>query len=525
MRILRVPTDFRVVEQFDDAMLTRHGDYLVYSVSTRGMTTAESIERLAQAAGVDRDAVTAAAQKPREGVAGQVFSILGGEPISLRDREFAARRLGVADRAIEPSDITGNAYEIVVRDLRGDDMRRLRHNMAQVRDHGLPNYFDDQRFGCLRHGQGYLVRELLRDRPEAALKAALTAPSPYGSEAVERYKAQLRRDWGDWRKLVAFSNGRRGKTAFEHLAEHEDDFLGALRVGLSTRERTMHLYAYQSHLFNRALAARVRQLVGDGEVAWLPCDEGSLPTWRALDASVTAAMLDETLLLPGPGMQEDAEAMRLYGPVFEAERVDLEAFCALDVPGFRPIAEARPIWMRPEYLRAAPAQDDEYYPRSRKMRVRFTLPRGQYATLVLKRLLMPTEAGAKRLCMWVSRHPLVWPKDDGTPQVFERVPLEERVRRGGDRAGRDGERRPWGRERRDDRQGSGGGRRDDRRGGGRRDDRRPPDRRDDRRDERQDGRRDSRRDDRRDSHRDDRDRGNRPRPDRDPRPSPWEGLE
>lgn len=507
MRILRVPTDFRVVEQFDETMLSRAGDHLVYSVSSRGLNTAESAARLADAAGVPLDAISYAGQKPKDGVSGQVFSVHGGEPISMRGFEFVARRIGVADRPVEASDITGNAYEIVVRDLQGDDMRRLRHNMAQVRDAGLPSYFDDQRFGCLRHGQGYIVRNVLRGRFDLVLQAVLAAPSPYGAEMVERYKAQIRENWGDWRRLVSISNGRRGKSAFEHLLANEGDFLGALRVGVSSRERTMHLYAYQSHLFNRALASKVRQIAQGENLAWLPCDEGSLPVWRELSATELARLAEAKLMLPGPGMENDPDTVRLYAPIFESEGITMEQFCALDIPGFRPIAEERPVLMQPEYLRAAPAQDDEYYPRSRKMRVRFTLPRGQYPNLVLKRLLMPTESDSRRLCMWISRHPLVWPKDDGTPQVFDRVPLEERrsqrakgsydKRDGNHRAfkrasdgedrrpardDRGGERRPAGGDRggREDRSNPwGGARRRDRRDD-RRDDRRPP-RQDDRR--------------------------------------------
>ena len=501
MRILRVPTDFRVVEQFDEAMLTRKGDYLVYSVSTKGMTTAEAAERLASAAKVDAEAVTAAAMKPKEGVAGQVFTILRGEPLSMRGTEFVARRLGVSDRPVEASDITGNAYEIVVRDLRGDDMRRMRHNMAQVKQTGMPNYFDDQRFGCLRHGQGYIVRDVLRGRYEQALKSALAAPSPYGAEAVERYKHQMREHWGDWPKLIALANGRRGKSAFEHLAANEGDFLGALRFGLSSRERTMHLYAYQSHLFNRALAAKVRSLVEGENLAWLPCDEGSLPVWRELSAFEVARLEAGTLTLPGPGMEEDEEAMRLYGPVFESEGITIEQFCSLDLPGFRPIAEPRPLLMQPEFLRAAPAQEDEFYPRSKKMRVRFTLPRGQYPTLVLKRLLMPTESGSKRLCMWVSRHPLVWPMDDGTPQVFERRPLEERMANRRGPGGNREESGAWGRARRDDRKPGG------------RPAARPSRRPDTRKDGPRDGNKQSWGRNRRDDRREDDSRG--------PRRSPW----
>jgi tRNA(Glu) U13 pseudouridine synthase TruD len=35
----------------------------------------------------------------------------------------------------------------------------------------MPNYFDDQRFGCLRHGQGFPMRSVLLGDHERALAA------------------------------------------------------------------------------------------------------------------------------------------------------------------------------------------------------------------------------------------------------------------------------------------------------------------------------------------------------------------
>jgi hypothetical protein len=224
--------------------------------------------------------------------------------------------------------------------------------------------------------------------------------------------------------------------------------------------------------------------------------------WRELSATDLARLVEAKIMLPGPGMEKDPETVRLYAPIFESEGITMEQFCSLDIPGFRPIAEERPVLMQPEYLRAAPAQDDEYYPRSRKMRVRFTLPRGQYPNLVLKRLLMPTESDSRRLCMWISRHPLVWPKDDGTPQVFDRVPLEERrsQRAKGSYDKRDGNHRSFkrpgdGDDRRPARDHRGGDRRPARedRGGGERSNPWGRSQRDDRRDDRRPPRQDDRR--------------------------------
>ena len=425
MRILRVPNDYRVVEQFGTGLLKKSGDYRVYNITKRGFTTGEVSQQMAAAAGVDPKVINFTGQKAREGVAGQVASVLGGDEIRLNDPELMIRAIGRLDRPLETADVTSNAFEIVVRDMSGDDMRRLRHNMAQVREFGIPAYYDDQRFGCLRHGQGFIVRDLLKGHTETAIRSMIAAPSPYGPEHVEKYKYGLRKRWGNWNDLAEYSRGRRGQSLFAYLAEHPGDFEGAMRMGFATSERTIHLFAYQSHLWNRALSLWIRKIAEGEDLAWLPCDEGSLPVFRRLSPEVKMELARAVLPLPGEGAELDENATRLYQAVFEAEGISYEKFLALDVPGFRPISELRPVLYNPEYLRAAPAEEDELYPRGRKMRVRFTIGRGHYSTLVLKRLLMPTNLEAGRLCLWVSRHPLVWPADDGTPQEFERKTREE----------------------------------------------------------------------------------------------------
>jgi tRNA pseudouridine13 synthase len=435
VRIHRVPSDFRVVEQFDSSILNKSGSWRVYNVTKKGLTTTEVLGLMVTAAGVEKDQVSATGHKAKEGIAGQLVSVLGGAEIKLTEPELTVRSLGRCDRALLADDVHANAFEVVVRDLRGDDMRRLRHNMAQVRDLGMPAYYDDQRFGCLRHGQGFVVRNLIKGDLESAVRSLVAAASPYGPDAIESYKAGIRDRWGNWQELAKFTHGRRGQSLFEHLRDNPGDFEGAMRIGLSSRERTIHLYAYQSHLWNRAAALWVRQLAGEGKYGWLPCDEGSLPVPRELSKEALAAFKSAVLPLPGQGAELDENAVRLYKAVFEAEGFSYDDFVNLDLPGFRPISEPRALYIQPEYLRAAPAERDELYELNHKMRVRFTLPRGQYANLVLKRLLMPTEEGCGRLCMWVARHPLVWPEDNGRPNAFEYRQREEgrdhRPRQGG----------------------------------------------------------------------------------------------
>ena len=478
MRLKRTQNDFRVTELLDDDKLGGDGSFAVYRVTKRGLTTFEAADVLAQGAGVERSAVAYAGLKDKDGVTSQIMTVEGGKPVTFRDKALTIRPLGRSARAIESTDSNGNSFEIVVRDLEGDDMRRIRVNMEELKTLGIPNYFDDQRFGCLRHGQGFVVRHLLKGNHEMALRALLAAPSRYGGEKVEMFKKGIQNRWGNWSELADYCRGRRGATVFEHLKANPEDFKGALERGISTRERTIHLFAYQSYLWNQAAGFQVLKLVGEENSAWLPCDAAGLPVYRKLEPAQVEQLKDFQLPLLGPDGERSAEVEALYQKVFRHEGLPMSAFLELDLSGFRPQAEDRPFLVFPEYLRAAPAEDDEIYRRRRKMRIRFTLPRGHYATLVCKRLVMPTEKDYPQLRIWIARHPLDWPDDkgklSGVADYDDRRHWSERAR-GGRRPGfvrapedgRSGDRRPE--DRREDRGNRGGGyRRDDggNRGGG-----------------------------------------------------------
>jgi len=467
MRLKRTQNDFRVTELLDDDRLLGDGPFAVYRITKRGLTTFEAADIVAKGAGVERSAVAYAGLKDKDGVTSQIMTVEGGKPVTFRDKSLTIRPVGRAPRAVESTDSKGNSFEIVVRDLEGDDMRRIRVNMLELKRLGIPNYFDDQRFGCLRHGQGFIVRHLLKGEVEMALRALLAAPSRYGHEKVEQFKHGIQQRWGNWEELADYCRGRRGATVFEHLKENPEDFLGAMERGIATRERTIHLFAYQSYLWNQAAAFRIREIVGDEDVAWLPGDAASLPVWREMSEVQRDQLRSFELPLLGPGVELTPEVEALYKKVFRHEGLPMSAFLELDINGFRPQAEDRPFLVEPEYLRAAPAEDDEIYKRRRKMRIRFTLPRGHYATLVCKRLCMPTEKDySSQLRIWVARHPLDWPDDngkvvEGTDYADRRHWSERGKPSGYRREDRGGERRPaW------QGGGQGGGKRPDARSGG-----------------------------------------------------------
>ena len=147
--------DFRVTERLVDDYLDGRGAYSVYKVQKRKLTSFEAANELAELAGVERTAVSFAGLKDRQGVTIQYMSVEGGKPVSFTSERLRIDFVGRATVPLESQHSLGNEFEVSVRGVRTGDLDRIREAAEISRSCGVPNYFDEQRFGNLRHGQGW----------------------------------------------------------------------------------------------------------------------------------------------------------------------------------------------------------------------------------------------------------------------------------------------------------------------------------------------------------------------------------
>ncbi len=382
--------DFRVRELLNEDYLTERGEFTLYRLTKRKMTTPEAVDILADETGAQSSDIGIAGWKDRQAITIQYMSVHRGKTVRVQTPEL---RIDVAGRANEPysSEFSrGNSFELNVRALHGGEIRTLRRNLPLVREHGLIDYFDDQRFGNLTHGQGWIVRDLMLGKHEEALRALLMARSPFDDERREHFKSGLERHWGDWRECRDVA-GRFGQhhSVFEHLAKNEGDFAGAFTF-ISSRIRLIHLYAWQSHLWNRAVADFVRANTKLEERILVDSEEGVLVHY---DTTMPAAIAAKpTFRLPGEGLEDvtDATELSAFEEVLAAERMVGDQLRIEGVSGFQLKGEPRSLVVRPAHLRVRPAEEDPLNDGARMVRVRFELPRGSYASLVVKRLFAPS---------------------------------------------------------------------------------------------------------------------------------------
>ena len=388
MRLKSRPNDFRVDELLRDDYLVPKGEHRVYRVDKRKVTSLEAARVLSDLLGVGVGDVAMAGLKDRQGVTAQYMSVHRGKELRFKDDGLEIQSVGFGASELTSGDSLGNAFKIVVRDLSEREVTRLRASTPSVREHGLPNYFDEQRFGNLRHNQGWIVRDLIRSGPEHALKRLLTAVSDHDDARQKKFKSALHRHWGDWNACRDIAGRfRQHHSVFDQL-KRGGNAAGAFRR-VASRVRLIHLYAWQSHLWNRALALHLDRTTAEGERFTLRAREGKL-VFPKQEVPVPEAWGGA---LPLPGEQLAGVALddqrALFADALKAHKLRPEELDTGKVPGFTLKPELRSVVVRPDELRVRPAEPDPMNQGKQLVKLAFRLPRGAYATLVVRRLIGP----------------------------------------------------------------------------------------------------------------------------------------
>ena len=334
--------------------------------------------------------------KDRHAVTTQVITIdtaamRGRIPERFETESWRLTRLGFVPRAADSTIIERNAFTIVVRSLDRWHADELVRRASQLRDAAgdllFVNYFGDQRFGSARHGKGFVGKALVEGDFEQALRLAIGTPARKDSGAVRSLTRALATHWGDWKAALAKCPKMPERAAIETLARG-GNYMDAF-AALPKFTQEICVEAYQSHLWN-AIARELAHAVGEmtAQRAFEADDLfGTMIFPRA--AALTPAFRAFPIPMPSPRAQYHECLSEIVAGVLEDEGVTLET---LRIPGFsRPffgggdrafIATARAFSIgepvRDEFAGNSPA--------NLACTLSFELPRGSYATVLLRAL-------------------------------------------------------------------------------------------------------------------------------------------
>jgi tRNA pseudouridine13 synthase len=391
VKVKATPADFLVREVSSLAPGSRRSEFAVFRLSKCSWDTFDLIDLLARRWGVQRRDIGVGGMKDRHGDTEQLISVRGlaGAPAPLSDKNFSMSFEGWTDSPVTARDISGNRFTITLRDCTPREAECILANAPEAARDGFPNYYDEQRFGSARHGAGFMGKEMFLGRREKALRLWFT-PSKHDDQKTRKMKRLVIENWGNWKACAGAGFGEYGRV-LAYLAENHRGYHQALER-LDRRFLLFVLNAYQSFLFNEVLARWLSETACAGGAACVPVKYafGDYLFYRALPPAAAAAA--RAALLPVPGYDTacaDPLVARILGEVLEREGITLADLRVRQMRRIHVGGVERAAVVTPADLQVTPPAEDDLYPGKRKLTLGFFLPRGSYATILIKRLVLP----------------------------------------------------------------------------------------------------------------------------------------
>jgi tRNA pseudouridine13 synthase len=384
MKLKYQPEDFRV-EELPTVSPAQSGRYRYYRLTKRNLGTIEAVEKICRSWNLPGRRVSYAGLKDRHALTIQLLSIVDGPPKSIRDRNFELDPIGKLPHPYGPRYFRGNRFQLVLRDLTPRSLTRTITEIEDLPQTGLPNYFDEQRFGSVGRSGQFIAHAWLLGDHEQALKLALAEPNRSDRSGMKSQKAVLREFWGNWPEAKARLGRSSARSIVTYLVDHPTDYRGAF-ARLRRELRTLYFSAYQSHVWNLILARWIERLLRPEQVVPIELKTGTFPFPRRIEPA-QYKVLDETPI-PLPSARNAAPDGTLGEVVQEVlERLQL-TWSQIRIRHLKDVffsKGSRACLLRPENLDSA-TLPDEFHPGRSALRLSFELPKGSYATILVKRI-------------------------------------------------------------------------------------------------------------------------------------------
>lgn len=380
MKLKSQPEDFVVVEE-NQVAWAEDGPFAVFRVVKTSMNTLDVVNEMVKRLGTTRSRMNYSGLKDRHAHTEQIVTVLHGPRKNIGGDNWRAEFLGRAKSPVKPSTMIGNRFTITLRAVRKDEVPVIRQVIDRVRVTGLPNYFDDQRFGSARHGQGFFARRAIRGEWEDALKLAIGSPARKDSHRDKNARTLIRDNWGKWKKIIEALPRIHERAIVQYLIEHPGDWHGACNR-IDRHLMGLMLVAYQSWLWNEIAAGYLREKVKDVEE--LGYSRGVFVYPLSISAAEEAAVRERDFPVPCHRTEwKDDDERRRYEELLKREGLTIDGFKVdLEKHTFR--AFRRKLLIHPGGLSLGSFEDDPLNPGLLYFRLNFSLPKGSFATVLIK---------------------------------------------------------------------------------------------------------------------------------------------
>lgn len=402
---LRQEIEDFIVKEISNREEGSSGKQLILELTKSNWDMHHLVRDMSRKLGISQKRISFAGTKDKRAKTTQKISIydLKEEEIEnfyLRDVELKV--IGRSARSVELGDLFGNEFVITVRDIEygPEELKAILDGItAQIRaSGGVPNFFGIQRFGAARPVTHLVGREILQGDFEKAALTYIARSFPDEQEDAREVRDRVwdTHDFAEGLKIYPLRL-RHERAMMHYLVENPGDYAGSFTV-LAHNISKMFVHAWQSYMFNRIICRRIEEglpldAAVPGDVVCFKNKEG-LP-----DVSKTQQVTEENL----EGMNNLVKRRRAFvtAPLIGYDtplasevpgKIEREIFEEAGIPAgsfrVKGLPELASAGLRREILlHCEPSfeiSEDELNPGKSKAVLSFMLPKGSYATTVLR---------------------------------------------------------------------------------------------------------------------------------------------
>lgn len=331
-----IPEDF-IVEEVP-INIDNSGNILVYKLTKRNYTTERAVKHISDSLKIPRKFISYAGVKDKNAITIQHITIKQVskdrvDSLDLKDIEL--EYVGKTKNMLEIGDLKNNMFTIVVRNTNIDSVPVIPEEFY------VPNYFDEQRFSSMNFEIGLSI---------------------------------LKKNFKDAVKLIIESDRDHSELLTNHLKNHENDFVGAIQK-IPRKTQLFYVHSVQSKLFNDI----VSNIIGGKNIDY------SVGVFSFPEKLVSNYSLRNIPLIGWDSELDDTSSL-----VLKENSISSRDFVVRSIPNLTLEGSMRESMFKVTnfscYLEKDELNNDT--PKKNKLIMKFVLPKGCYATIVVRQVFV-----------------------------------------------------------------------------------------------------------------------------------------
>ncbi|MBI2134627.1 tRNA pseudouridine(13) synthase TruD [Candidatus Woesearchaeota archaeon] len=341
-KIKQIPEDF-IVKEVNNLKLDDDGQYCYFFLKKRYYNTLDAIKIISEKLRINEKYIGFAGNKDKNAVTEQVISIKNGnkniQNIKLKDIEL--KFIGRGNENIFIGSNNGNEFTITIRNLANKEIKTIENKIKNNRIL-MPNFFGPQRFS---------------------------------NNNAEIGKSIIKKDFKKAVELIVEANSDFKNEMLGHIEKKPNDYVVALKI-IPLKLLKLYIHSYQSFLFNKAL----EQLIKDKKI--------TKNNQNKKNAGDNKNKIIDKIPIIGFGTElEGNETGKIINKIMEKENIGIRDFIIRQIPELSSEGDERKAFIEINDFEIIKKEKDELNKNREKIIVKFSLPKGCYATVLIGFLL------------------------------------------------------------------------------------------------------------------------------------------